>query len=244
MHTHETDSEGGFPRKPLVTRRPEEGTLKVSRVLADRRPDGFSAHALLHLQRTAGNAVVSALVGEGEEAQTHSAVREVVGHGGGRPLDDATRSFMEARLGDDFSDVRVHTDSQARESARSVNAQAYTVGTDVVLQSDKYAPDSDLGKRLLAHELTHVMQQKSGPVAGTPAPGGIKISDPSDSFEQAAERSAERVMLGGAGSDHVVDAQRANAAVQREETLDEVQGYFIQRQEGEPEEKEEEEALT
>src|SRR5205823_2420540 len=101
---------------------------------------------------------------------------------------------MESRLGHDFSDVRVHTDSKAADSASAVNAQAYTVGNDVVFQGGKYAPDTNEGKHMLAHELTHVVQQRSGPVSGTPAPGGISVSDPSDSFEQAAEHSATRVM--------------------------------------------------
>ncbi len=78
---------------------------------------------------------------------------------GGQPLDANTRSFFEPRFGTDFSAVRIHTDTQAAESARSVNALAYTVGHNVVFSSGQYAPQSDSGKRLLAHELTHVVQQ-------------------------------------------------------------------------------------
>lgn len=80
----------------------------------------------------------------------------------GQPLDAATRAFMEPRFGHDFSDVRVHTDAKAAESARSVNALAYTVGRDVVFQPEHYKPGSTVGKRLLAHELTHVLQQNQG----------------------------------------------------------------------------------
>jgi len=82
---------------------------------------------------------------------------------GGRPLDLTTRGYFEPRFGTDFSAVRVHTNSQAVESARSVNAHAYTVGHDVVFNNGQYAPQSDSGKRLLAHELTHVVQQRSAP---------------------------------------------------------------------------------
>ena len=96
----------------------------------------------------------------------------------------------------DFSDVRVHTGGKADESARSINAQAYTVGTDVVFRSGAYEPDTQGGRHVLAHELAHVMQQKAGPVSGTPAAGGISISDPSDSFERAAEHSATQAMSG------------------------------------------------
>jgi len=79
----------------------------------------------------------------------------------GQPLDVRTRAFMEPRFGRDFSDVRVHMDVNAAESARAVNALAYTVGRDVVFAAGRYAPQTTMGQRLLAHELTHVMQQRS-----------------------------------------------------------------------------------
>ena len=80
--------------------------------------------------------------------------------GAGRPLDSSVRAFMEPRFGHDFSNVRVHTDSRAAESAKSVNAQAYTVGSNVVFGAGSYRPASTEGKKLIAHELTHVMQQR------------------------------------------------------------------------------------
>ena len=79
----------------------------------------------------------------------------------GQPLDPATRAFMEPRFGHDFSQVRVHTDERAAESAQAVNALAYTVGRNVVFGSRHYAPQTSAGQRLLAHELTHVTQQGS-----------------------------------------------------------------------------------
>jgi len=77
----------------------------------------------------------------------------------GRPLDAGTRAFMEPHFGHDFSQVRVHTDSRTAESVRAVNALAYTVGRDVVFGIGQYTPTTSEGKRLLAHELTHVVQQ-------------------------------------------------------------------------------------
>jgi hypothetical protein len=77
----------------------------------------------------------------------------------GEPLDPATRAFMEPRFGYDFSHVRVHTDSKAVESARALNAMAYTFGRDVVFGPGKFAPASPSGQRLIAHELAHVVQQ-------------------------------------------------------------------------------------
>jgi len=77
----------------------------------------------------------------------------------GRALDAGTRSFMEPRFGRDFSAVRVHTDSQASESARAVDAHAYTVGQNIVFDHGKYDPHSGGGRQLLAHELAHTVQQ-------------------------------------------------------------------------------------
>jgi hypothetical protein len=77
----------------------------------------------------------------------------------GRPLDPATRAYMEPRFGYDFSQVRIHTDPKAAESARVVNALAYTVGHHVAFDSGQYAPTKSAGRRLLAHELAHVVQQ-------------------------------------------------------------------------------------
>lgn len=77
----------------------------------------------------------------------------------GQPLDAETRAFMEPRFGHDFGQVRVHTDAKAAESARAVNALAYTVGRDVVLGTSQYAPGNPSGRQLLAHEMAHVLQQ-------------------------------------------------------------------------------------
>ena len=83
--------------------------------------------------------------------------------GGGQPLPKSTRAFFEPRFGYDFSNVRVHADAQALEAAQSINARAFTIGQNVVFGSGHYAPETTAGKRLLAHELTHVMQQAGNP---------------------------------------------------------------------------------
>jgi hypothetical protein len=80
----------------------------------------------------------------------------------GRPLDPATRSFFEPRFQRDFSDVRVHTDPEAQQSARDVHALAYTVGSHIVFDAGRYAPQSLDGTRLLGHELAHTLQQRPG----------------------------------------------------------------------------------
>src|SRR5262245_61412640 len=86
-------------------------------------------------------------------------VHDVLGSAG-RPMDSDTRSFMESRFGHDFGDVRIHSDSQAAESARAINAHAYTVGQNVVFGPGQYAPDTSRGRHLLAHELAHTIQQR------------------------------------------------------------------------------------
>ncbi len=230
MQSHENDLLISPESHQAPSWRNDEAASIGPEALMHGRTDALTPAAVMHLQKTAGNATVSAAL----EEQQPSQVKDVVGSGGGSPLDRDTRSFMESRLGADFGDVRVHTDGKATDSARSVQAHAYTVGNDVVFQSDKYAPESDSGQRMLAHELTHVVQQRSGPVDGTPAPGGIKVSDPSDSFERAAESTADRVMSSQAISSPMTAAP---SSVQRETEEDEpLQGAFVQRQAAEEEE--------
>jgi hypothetical protein len=80
----------------------------------------------------------------------------------GQTLPESSRQFFEPRFGHDFSNVRIHTDTVAAKSAQSINALAYTTGNNIVFNSGQYAPESDSGKKLMAHELTHVVQQGGG----------------------------------------------------------------------------------
>jgi len=134
-----------------------------------------------------------------------SLVRQVI-DSPGRPLDAATRSRMEPRFGYDFSQVRIHSDNRASESARAVNANAYTAGHHVAFGEGKYAPGTSGGQRLLAHELTHVVQQASGPVAGKEIGGGLHLSHPSDRFERKAAAEGANV-----DRDPDLPGSRANA---------------------------------
>lgn len=86
--------------------------------------------------------------------------------GTGRSLPESMRTFFEPRFGQDFSDVRIHTDAKADDAARSVNARAFTLGQDIVFRAGEYQPATRDGKRLLAHELTHVVQQRTDPHSG------------------------------------------------------------------------------
>jgi hypothetical protein len=127
--------------------------------------------------------------GPGIDAAAPSMVRDVISSPG-RPLDASTRAAMEPRFGHDFSNVRVHSDDRAAASARAVNANAYTAGNHVAFGAGKYAPETQGGQRLMAHELAHVVQQSSGPVGGEQVADGLSVSHPSDRFEQAASHTA------------------------------------------------------
>lgn len=89
-------------------------------------------------------------------------VSQLLSSGGGRALDQSTRQFMESRIGLDFSRVRVHTGGRAAESAASIQARAYAAGDQIVFGRGEYQPSTDEGRRLLAHELAHVGQQRRG----------------------------------------------------------------------------------
>jgi len=125
--------------------------------------------------------------GRGEE---RSPVFDIVGRGGGRPLEPRVRETMEDHLGAPLGAVRVHVDARSTES---VQAKAYTVGQDIVVHPRHFSPSSQPGRALLAHEAVHIHQQRCGPVAGTPVAGGISLSDPSDRFELEAEAAARNV---------------------------------------------------
>lgn len=128
----------------------------------------------------------------------------------GQPLDAETRAYMEPRFGHDFSKVRVHTDARAAESARAVNAQAYTVGRDVAFGAGQFAPASPAGLRLLAHELAHTVQQRG---AGSNAGPELRIEPPGSPGEREADDLASKIAesLPGAAADPAVPNVAAGA---------------------------------
>jgi Domain of unknown function (DUF4157) len=123
----------------------------------------------------------------------------------GQPLDVAIRSFMEPRFGRDFSSVRVHSDSQAVESARGVNANAYAVGNHIVFGAGKYAPDQNEGKHLIAHELVHTIQ------TGAESSAEVHTIGTQDSAEKEADRVANSVLKQGTVRDEIVHSNQETA---------------------------------
>lgn len=179
--------------------------------------------ALTALQRAVGNAAVTRMVEQEQERQGSAApsvqrspaqpspVHQVL-RAAGQPLKGAVRAEMEARLGADFSDVRVHTGGSARASAAEIGARAYTSGSHVVIG----AGGGD--RHTLAHELTHVIQQRQGRVAGSDNGDGLRISDPADRFEREAEANATRALsapLGERAPQHRQGQAAPGGAVQR-----------------------------
>jgi hypothetical protein len=108
------------------------------------------------------------------ETTAPTSVNDVV-NSNGRSLDAGTRNFMESRFGEDFGDVQIHNDSSASQSSKDINALAYTHGNHIVFGSGQYQPGIDSGKKLLAHELAHVVQQRSAP--GTVSPKIMRKDD-------------------------------------------------------------------
>src|SRR5262245_2509452 len=130
-----------------------------------------AANEILHLQRSYGNRHVQRVValarqaaGEGGEldAEVESSIQRA--RGGGQALDGSVQAQMEPALGADLSGVRVHTGSEADRLNRAVFARAFTTGRDVFFRQGEYNPGSSTGRELLAHELTHVVQQDGAPV--------------------------------------------------------------------------------
>jgi hypothetical protein len=206
----------------------------------------LTTDSILRLQRTVGNATVTDMLADGRE---ESPVLDFLAGSSGEPLQGPMRSRMEGSLGADLSGVRVHRGGAASTSAASVQARAYTVGADVVLGND-VNPATAEGQKTLAHELTHVAQQRSGPVDGTPAAGGIRLSDPGDRFEQAAEATAVALTGGGpaapgptsAGDGPTAQREAARApGTDEEQDETSVQGDFVQRQTTATDEEQEEE---
>jgi hypothetical protein len=161
------------------------------------------------LQRAVGNQVVDALL-EGRGAPTASETLDsrspTFDATGGQPLDPSVRASMEARFGRDLDRVRIHAGRRAAESAEEMGADAYTVGTHIVFDHDRYAPETAEGKWLLAHELAHVIQQSRG--GGDPA---------THDTESAADQAADALAAGSRGTIAVDGAAGVGVARKQKE---------------------------
>jgi Domain of unknown function (DUF4157) len=166
------------------------------------RRDDSAAARTPDLAPRLGNAALQRLIrgAISRSASEPAPIDEEVGRaieaarGAGRPLDPAARPELESALGEDFSEVRVHTDATADHLSRAVEATAFTTGSDIFFRSGTYEPLSSAGRKLLAHELTHVVQQRGAPPAQE-----LRVTDPGDASEREAEAVAEQVARSPAG---------------------------------------------
>jgi len=152
--------------------------------------------SVLALQRKYGNRYVQRVVSVLRQASDVEPSHDVENaiyreRGGGHGLDSNVRQKMESSFGADFRDVRVHNDANAHALSRSLSARAFAFGRDIYFSEGAYQPGTSAGRHLLAHELTHVVQQ--GGAAASPQTK-LSVSNPGDAFEQEADRVAAHVM--------------------------------------------------
>jgi hypothetical protein len=178
----------------------EPAGARAARDAAGPRAAGPAA-GVMRMQRALGNAMVQRmLVQRAAEAPAGEVPAEVedgihAARGGGGSLDPGTRGAMESALGADFSGVRVHTDARADSLSRALGARAFTTGRDVFFRQGEFSPATPGGQKLIAHELTHVVQQ-----AATPVQRRLTLGAEGDAYEREAESLAERVAAGSAGA--------------------------------------------
>lgn len=143
---------------------------------------------LEHLASAIGNQAFASIARDGAgilaSGMAHPAVESAIARrrGRGAPLESGARERLEAGLGEPLGDVRIHTDSEADALARSVSARAFTTGNDVYFAAGEYQPGTSEGNRLLAHEISHVAQQR-----GAPTSGPLRVSQPGEPLEREAD---------------------------------------------------------
>jgi Domain of unknown function (DUF4157) len=174
-------------------RRPDEAPQGVHR---DRAPTPSHAgdNQLSNLTSAVGNVAFSAFARAGAglmpEGLVHPDVEQAIARkrGAGSPIDRAVRDRAASALGDPLSDVTVHTDSGADALTRAVSARAFTTGTDIYFGRGEYRPGTSAGDELIAHELTHVVQQR-----GSRTSGPLTVTEPGDALEAEADAAAREL---------------------------------------------------
>lgn len=185
------------------------------------------------LQHKIGNRAVQRLIAQRSSAAPAQIDDEISqrinqARSGGETLNPDIQNQMGQGLGADFSQVRVHTSQDSHELNQALGAKAFTTGKDIFFKEGAYDPHSTSGKELLAHELTHVVQQGTGQV--NHSPGGMTVNAPGDMHEQQADQAAQSLVH---GDGQAKSAYSAPGQIQRETELDLAP---VQRQEEEEEE--------
>jgi hypothetical protein len=164
-------------------------------------PGGLNArqNAVLRMQQTHGNAAVQRMLvqrrvdapagREGEAIDDDVTSKINSARGSGQSLDSGVAQRMGEAMGADFSDVHVHNDGQSDSLNKDLSAKAFTTGNDIFFQQGAYQPESSSGQQLLAHELTHVVQQ-----GGSAPSGPLTLGPAEDTYESEADSTASQVM--------------------------------------------------
>lgn len=177
--------------------------------------------AFTQLQQTVGNQAVQAMMvqrkGNGPKAVDEDVAASVKAEKGkGQQLEEGIAAKAGETMGQDFSDVKIHTDAQADSLSRDIGAKAFTTGNDIFFKEGEYNPNSSEGQHLISHELTHVVQQGAGSVSGVQ--GKMTVNDPNDKYEAEADKVADAVLSNqAAGVQREADIDGAQRAEDEEE---------------------------
>jgi len=173
VHEHDRDREG---------RQGGRDEARDERSPVERLASGVGNHAFAALAREGAGILPN--------GRAHPDVEATIAQtrGRGNALDEGVRGSMAPELGDSLSDVRVHTDENADALSRSVQARAFATGSDLYFAKGEYQPNTSSGNKLLAHELSHVVQQR-----GAPTSGPMMVSQPGDPMEVEAEGAADEL---------------------------------------------------
>ncbi len=215
----DADPQKSTSRKPRENRRETNPAISLD-----------STSEITRLQGIIGNQAVQRLIaqrsGEGSfDLDDNTAQRINNARSDGQPIDDQIQEKLGSALGQDFNEVRIHTSAEADQLSRQINAKAFTTQNDIFFRQGAYEPNSASGQKLLAHELTHVVQQNSGGVGGSSEQ--MAVNAPEDSFERQAD----------AVSKAVTSDASAQGGVQRDPVPEEEEDV-LQRQEEDQEDEE------
>jgi hypothetical protein len=185
-------------QEATVQRRQDREDRKKQTARAETGRSGVTS-----LQQLVGNRAVQRLLAQrsadtGFELDDETASRIDRERGGGQPLDTALQEQASGTMGHDLSGVRVHTSPEAADLSEQLSARAFTTGQDIFFREGAYDPHSSGGRELIAHELTHVVQQGTGAVGGT---GRMTVNPPGDTYEQEANAVAKAVVSEGASAE-------------------------------------------
>ncbi len=199
---------------------------------------GASLPPLATLQQQIGNRAVARALAQRSgdspaELDDETAARINRARSEGQPLDSAIGSELGAAFGQDLSGVRVHTSPEADSLSRALNARAFTSGRDIFFRSGAYEPHSTSGQQLIAHEVTHVVQQRVGAV---PSAERMTVNPPGDIFEQEADAAASALAGGLSPIQRQSEEEEEEERVQRqaeEEDEEQIQAQFEEEEEEE-----------